>query len=43
MIVLLVVGILVAVVFGKAGVALIKGLLMLTFGSLLLMASCAIV
>ena len=35
--------ILIAVVFGKSGVAFLKGLLMLSFGALLLMAGCAIV
>jgi hypothetical protein len=35
--------ILLAIVFGKSGVAFVKGLLMLALGSVLLVASCAII
>jgi hypothetical protein len=35
--------ILFAIVFGKSGVAFVKGLLMLALGSVLLAASCAII
>lgn len=42
MLVLLVFAILLAIVGGKAGVDLIKGLLMLVFGGIFLLASCAI-
>jgi hypothetical protein len=35
--------ILFAIVFGKSGVAFVKGLLMLALGSVLLVASCAII
>lgn len=43
MIALLLVAILIAIVGGKAGFAFIKGLLVLSFGVILLMAGCAIV
>ena len=43
MIALLILGLLIAIVFGKGGIALMKGLLLLAFGSLFLMASCAII
>jgi hypothetical protein len=39
---LLILGILIALVGGKAGAALIKGILLLTLGSVFLMAGCSI-
>lgn len=42
LIALLILGVLIALVGGKAGAALVKGILLLTFGSILLLAGCSI-
>jgi len=43
LLVLLVAGIFVAIVFGKAGVDLMKGCIVLVFGAILMLVGCAIV